>query len=72
MELQNPYDENDANKVSADPSPLAKARWYFGTGLNTVEKIRDKRCTWTVRGWKQVSSVIKLFSSSLTKRPDKL
>lgn len=32
-------------------SVLTKAKWAFGTGLETVQQIRDKRCTWTLRGW---------------------
>ena len=45
MELKNPYDAsvgiggktlNDSNVAS----PLKKARWYFGTGLNKVDEIR--------------------------------
>ncbi|XP_059091219.1 uncharacterized protein LOC131886822 [Tigriopus californicus] len=32
-------------------SALSKAKWAFDTGLETVQKIRDKRCTWTLRGW---------------------
>ena len=39
---------------SSSSSLLKKAKWYFGTGLNAVDSIREKRCTWTVRGWKQL------------------
>ena len=55
MELQNPYDSEPSKKASSSnvASPLKKARWYFGTGLNTVDDIREKRSTWTVRGWKE-------------------
>jgi tetratricopeptide (TPR) repeat protein len=38
-------------KVST--SALKKARWHFGTGLTTVDEMREKRCTWTLRGWKE-------------------
>ena len=59
MDLQNPYDNNASSdnsraSTSSESSLLKKAKWYFGTGLNTVDNIREKRCTWTVRGWKQV------------------
>ncbi len=33
-------------------SPLKKARFLFSTGLTKVDEIREKRCTWTLRGWK--------------------
>lgn len=36
----------------ADKATLKKAKWAFGTGLGTVEDMREKRCTWTLRGWK--------------------
>jgi hypothetical protein len=43
MELKNPYDNGET--ATKDPgsdvaSPLKKARWYFGTGLNKVDEIR--------------------------------
>jgi hypothetical protein len=43
MELKNPY--NNGETASKEPgldaaSPLKKARWYFGTGLNKVDEIR--------------------------------
>ena len=55
MELKNPYDAESSKTSSSSnvASPLKKARWYFGTGLNTVDDIREKRSTWTVRGWKE-------------------
>ena len=28
-----------------------KARSAFKTGLEKVDEIREKRCTWTMRGW---------------------
>ena len=43
MELKNPYDASVGGKTSNDSnvaSPLKKARWYFGTGLNKVDEIR--------------------------------
>lgn len=62
LDLQNPYDsstsENNkatsSSSTASESSLLKKAKWYFGTGMNTVDTIREKRCTWTVRGWKQV------------------
>ena len=33
-------------------SPLKRARFAFSTGLTKVDEIREKRCTWTLRGWK--------------------
>ena len=30
---------------------LKAARWSFGTGLLNVDEVRDKRCTWTLKGW---------------------
>jgi hypothetical protein len=33
-------------------SALKKARWSFGTGLTTVDEMREKKCTWTLKGWK--------------------
>ena len=61
MDLQNPYDNNASSdnsraSTSSESSLLKKAKWYFGTGLNTVDNIREKRCTLTVRGWKQVDN----------------
>lgn len=53
MELKDPYDDK-IGKSSTRKSPLMKSRWHFGPGLPNSEKIRDKRCTWTVKGWKQV------------------
>ena len=44
MELKNPY--NNGETATKEPqgldvaSPLKKARWYFGTGLNKVDEIR--------------------------------
>ena len=32
---------------------LRKARWSFGTGLTNVDDIRERRCMWTLRGWKE-------------------
>ena len=33
-------------------SALKKARFAFGTGLTKVDDLREKRTTWTLRGWK--------------------
>ena len=32
-------------------SPLKKARFAFSTGITKVDELREKRCTWTLRGW---------------------
>ncbi|CAB4053989.1 PRPF39 [Lepeophtheirus salmonis] len=32
---------------------LEKARWSFGTGLSAVDQLKEKRCAWTLRGWKE-------------------
>ena len=32
---------------------IGKARNAFGTGLGTVDQLRQSRCTWTLRGWKE-------------------
>ncbi len=40
--------EGDVNRES----PLTRARFAFSTGLTKVDEIREKRCTWTLRGWK--------------------
>jgi hypothetical protein len=64
MELKTTYDDDDAVAVmqsTTDDSPLKKARWHFGTGLNKVDEIRERRCTWTVKGWKQVPSLVRKY-----------
>ena len=43
----------DKVQKSKSDSPLKKARWAFGTGLTKVDEVREKRCTWTLRGWKE-------------------
>jgi hypothetical protein len=40
MELKNPYDASKPAYNANVASPLKKARWYFGTGLNKVDEIR--------------------------------
>ena len=32
---------------------ISKARNAFQTGLGTVDQLRESRCTWTLRGWKE-------------------
>ena len=32
---------------------ISKARSAFQTGLGTVDQLRESRCTWTLRGWKE-------------------
>ena len=32
---------------------ISKARNAFQTGLGTVDKLRESRCAWTLRGWKE-------------------
>ena len=32
---------------------ISKARNAFQTGLGTVDKLRDARCTWTLKGWRE-------------------
>lgn len=46
--LSNDGQDGDLNADSV----LKKAKWLFGTGLVTVEEMREKRCAWTLRGWK--------------------
>ena len=41
--------QQDVQSLSV--SPLKRARWSFGTGLLKVDEIREKRCTWTLKGW---------------------
>ena len=38
-----------------DPSEgdINKARNAFGTGLATVDQLRESRCSWTLRGWRE-------------------
>ena len=48
--------ENNASSAmdtseNGSASPLKKARWSFGTGLNKVDEIRDRRQAWTLKGW---------------------
>ena len=44
MELKNPYNNGETATKELQgldvASPLKKARWYFGTGLNKVDEIR--------------------------------
>ena len=46
-------DESSKNSVDINGSPLKKAKWAFGTGLNKVDEIRDKRTSWSMKGWKE-------------------
>ncbi len=32
---------------------IRKARWSFGTGLTNVDDLRERKCMWTLRGWKE-------------------
>ena len=43
---------SSGKKVIPKESALKKARFAFGTGLTTVDEMREKRCTWTLKGWK--------------------
>ena len=47
--------ESDEERERRAPSKQSNsvARWAFGTGLTKVDEIREKRCTWTLRGWKE-------------------
>ena len=38
---------------SADSVLLRKAKWSFGTGLTKVDDLRERKCMWTLRGWKE-------------------
>jgi tetratricopeptide (TPR) repeat protein len=42
----------EAEADGVKESPLTKAKFAFGTGLVTVDEMREKRCTWTLKGWK--------------------
>ena len=47
-------DENKPqNSLPFGESPLKKAKWAFGTGLNKVDEIVEKRTSWSMRGWKE-------------------
>ena len=46
-------DEETSASHVLTKSPLKKARWAFGTGLKKVDEIREKRTTWSLRGWKE-------------------
>ena len=39
--------------AGAEQPDIDKARSAFGTGLGVVDRMRDARCTWTLRGWKE-------------------
>ena len=46
-------EEKSKSIVAVNGSPLKKAKWAFGTGLNKVDEIRDKRTSWSMKGWKE-------------------
>lgn len=41
------------NSSTANETPLKKAKWAFGTGLNKVDEIQERRTSWSMRGWKE-------------------
>ena len=41
------------NSDEVGEDDISKARNAFQTGLGTVDKLRDARCTWTLKGWRE-------------------
>ena len=39
--------------ISQESVLLRKAKWSFGTGLTNVDDLRERKCMWTLRGWKE-------------------
>ena len=45
--------EESMNSDEVGEDDISKARNAFQTGLGTVDKLRDARCTWTLKGWRE-------------------
>ena len=48
-------DRMESSVEMEEPSQgdISKARNAFQTGLATVDQLRESRCTWTLRGWRE-------------------
>ena len=46
-------EEDAATTEEIGEGDISKARNAFQTGLGTVDKLRESRCAWTLRGWKE-------------------
>ena len=43
----------DKENKSLNDGPLKRARWSFDTGVNRAEELKERRTTWSVKGWKE-------------------
>ena len=45
--------EDETQMMDPSEGDINKARNAFQTGLATVDQLRESRCTWTLRGWRE-------------------